>query len=593
MKYVSWKPLSCWGWLVAAFFVLAGTVQAATTVTLASGLSTAVGIDIDPTEDALYFVEETAGTLKRLQLSPGCRTANPPNCPASSLTTVAMGFDHPQDVAIDAERRLAFVTTADGTTYGGDLWRVDLTTGVKTLVRSLLGGPHQIVLDKTEHLAYMLNFSMGTLFRIDLATGSYHVLVKFLNEPVGLAVTADRSRAFITEQGADRLAEYSLTTGQHVRDVVTGIDKPYYLAWTDSSEVSLYLVDRSPTAPLLRIDRAAGSTQQILTSALNTPSGVVADYLGGAVYLTTASEVLRVDLGTLPWEPVFLGVGNVPFSQIVDGYATTDPSYFFPVTHAPFGGTLNIFGNFTDLGAGATHYRVLLSADGAPPTPLEKSWTAYLWNASAGEYEPRTVAPVTSDGRYEIPANPEDWYPAFLMMRWPSSTNGDYTFTVELFSSATGNGRIPVAGNNLSLKIDNTPPTVEVGQIYVLEGGKQVPVDACEIVEAPADNSFSFIITAHDPNQHLLSYELEAHWGSNQSALVASDDYSLNIDAEGPYQWSGLNGQWVSDFAAQCNCAHTFELIAWKRTINGYNHILRRDSHKPITINNAPLACSP
>ena len=33
----------------------------------------------------------------------------------------------------------------------------------------------------------------------------------------------------------------------------------------------------------------------------------------------------------------------------------------------------------------------------------------------------------------EYPDHAQRWYPAFLMMRWPSGTNGHYTFSVEIF----------------------------------------------------------------------------------------------------------------------------------------------------------------
>src|SRR5439155_9580070 len=52
-----------------------------------------------------------------------------------------------------------------------------------------------------------------------------------------------------------------------------------------------------------------------------------------------------------------------------------------------------------------------------------------------------------------------------------------------------------------------------------------------------------------------------------------------------------LTGPSLLSRAAHCNCAHTFYLSAWKRTIDGYNYLINGTAHQSITINNTGVAC--
>ena len=93
-----------------------------------------------------------------------------------------------------------------------------------------------------------------------------------------------------------------------------------------------------------------------------------------------------------------LGVGHVPSTSIVDGYATTDPGYFYQVKDSPFGGTLNILGNLSNFksmcikGVCATHYRVRVAHGGASKV-LGLKWNAYRWNPVTSRYELTPVSP--------------------------------------------------------------------------------------------------------------------------------------------------------------------------------------------------------
>jgi DNA-binding beta-propeller fold protein YncE len=587
-------------------FGFAGTAHAAAPADLVTGVAGGLGAALDAAQGHLYYVEFNAGTLQRVRLTPDCVATPAPSC---TVDTVASGFVHPESVTLDTGAGVGYVTTRDDPGTTGALWRVDLATGTRSLITFNLGAPHQVVVDPATNAAYTVGFDNGRLWRIDLATGAKVTLATGLGHPTGLAVSADRTRAYVSEQDTGRVAEVQLDTGVRLRDVATGLTAPFFLAWTDPAQLSLYVAERDPANRLSHIDLLTAASAPVAIDPPGLPfrpSAIAFDLFTGAAYVTADAKLVRLALAGLPLgEPVFLGVGNVPSTSITDGYATTDPTYYFQVKDAPFGGTLNLFGNLQSFSSlGATHYRVKVSRDGGSPISVTPSWTAYRWNPipPPGKFEATTVAPVAGTDLYEIPAEyaanpvaqPQRWYPPFLMLRWPSADNGLYTFSVEIVNAvpAPGGGLTevslthllqPAEKNSLTLLIDNTAPDVDL--VSVLQAGAAIP--ACAIIDSGL-NQFNFRITAHDPNHHLKTYRLAAVWGKNGSETIHAEDYASHVDAEGPRLWSGALNDSVPaapGWAAHCRCAHTFYLDAWKRTTDGYGPVLYGASHQSLTIN--------
>ncbi|HEX3109185.1 MAG TPA: hypothetical protein VHU41_08820, partial [Thermoanaerobaculia bacterium] len=396
-------------WLRAAvaltiLFAVSQTAHAFTTIAAGPNVNAGIGIAADPTGSAVYFTDWSSGKLKRIVNNPpGCTSATP--CPVQDVAT---GFSHPQDVALDLAHNAAYVTTRDDPGTSGALWRVDTTTGAKSLITFNLGAPHQIVLDVATDSAYVVGFTSGRIWHIDLGTGSKTTLMSGLISPVGLAITNDRARAYVTEQAPSaRVAEIDLATHTRIRNVVTGLSQPFYVSWTDAAQVALYVVERSP-ADLRRVDLPTATSAIAAGGLPANASGVAVASVFGAVYITANTSVIRIDQTALPMtEPVFLGIGNVPSTAIdSDGYADTTSiaGYFYQVKDAPFGGTLNIFGNFTNFtGLTGRYYRVHMTKDGGPDQVLMQAWSWPRWNPATGFYEAAPIAPDAT-GRYEIPS---------------------------------------------------------------------------------------------------------------------------------------------------------------------------------------------
>jgi DNA-binding beta-propeller fold protein YncE len=621
---------------------------------IASGLSAAVGAAIDESKNQLYFVEYNPpgnGTLKRINLPPQCGPGTlVPSC-STTIVPIATGFSHPEDVQLDLAHGFAYVTTRDDLGTTGALWKVDISNisacspnCPKSMITFNLGAPQQLVLDTANNQAFVVGFDDGRLRRIDLTTGVKTSIFKGLGHPVGLAITKDRKFAYVTEQDAPaRISKIDLTlgikVGEVIKDGISGVSlvAPFFLAWTDNSQNSLYVVERDPANRVSRIDLITSTKYEVVTGLPWRPSGIVVSSVGTPIYVTTDSTIVKVDMidmGELLKEPIFIKVGFVPATEINDdGYVKNDIVNFPHIKkHAPFGGTLDIFGNFNKFKElGAKYYQVQVKKDGGTFSSLNLSWNDYKWNPIKGEYEPVPVAPdpnapnPAAGTKYKIPdeypLNAAWWVNPFLMMRWPSGENGLYEFTVKIFDASgndiTGNFQ-PNWKNSLKVQIDNTPPDVKILSIWQVVGtldtkppdpadtGPDKEIKPCDIVSTGA-NKYYFKITAYDTNQHLLSYGLSALWGDNKSETIYADSYDNHVVPAPPHPWSGVTNFIVprdvpgsvgnpTTWPAKCNCAHTFYLGAWKRTINGYWHILYRDYHKSITINNVtkngtPVTC--
>ncbi len=614
--------------MAAAFLTAApGSSFGAVQTRLATGLQVGVGVALDELNNQLYYVEYLAGTLKRIDLPPSCGIPSMPAC-AGTIVTVADGLSKPEDVALDLDNRLAYVTTRDAPGSGG-LWRIPIppdpitTTGSKMLVTFNLGAPSQLVLDASENKAYVVCLDHRRLREIDLTTGVKIPIVAGLHGPVGLAVTRDGTRAYVTEQDAPaRVSVIDLTTKTKLGVVVGGFTRPFYLAWADRNENALYVVERDPINRIHRLDLLTASINDTVTSLPTDPSGIAVSANFAALYTAAGNELVKADLIDLEG-PVFKAVGNVPATSIKEGYATTEPGYFYKVRHSPFGKTLNIFGNLANFRAlGATHYKVEISKNEGSFEALKCGWNVYKWNTSEHRYKLTPVAP-DSDSFYRIPLedddkyHPELWHPSFLFMRWKSGENGLYEFRVRLKSSS-GDIPLPTGDNSLILRIDNTKPDVLLTAICQdvapgpgSPGSPDNPCDSGDKEVMPCDisdgvNSYYFKVRAYDANHHLFRYYLEGSWGNNKRETLYEDHYDNHEGADAPHRWSGVfnyhiprtppppeKGGNPDKWSSKCDCAHTFHLRAWKRTINGYDYVYHNDWSKSVTLNNLNTPCSP
>lgn len=294
-----------------------------------------------------------------------------------------------------------------------------------------------------------------------------------------------------------------------------------------------------------------------------------------------ANPVFQIDLATSPVfppgsiGPTFFGVGLVP-SSFIDGlgYANINiPNYSYSATAAPFGGNLNVFGNWFLVFTGAARYRVLYSKNGGPTQPLLQTWTNFRFNFGTLNWDPIAFSP-DANGRYPFVNPMELWYLPNLLVSWQTGNFGDgtYTLSLELFDGG-GNPLPAPPSNSLTLFVDNTPPDPIINSISY-DGTE---VCACAIVtQGDPPRGFTFNVSFTDANGALDGVSLFDLFGQNQSTGIFSDSYASHMNEDGPNRWNGETNLVVpagSPFRAGTSCAYTFVLSTSSRIQNGYSRL--------------------
>lgn len=518
----------------------------------------------------------------------------------SAYQVLGTGYVQPEDVKVNPAGTVAYITER-----GGQVLRVALNNpavpphrSAAAVLSSGLTAPHQISLHTDRGVLYTVEFAaLGRLVRIDLATGVVTPLAFNLDRPIGLALSADHQYAYVSEQAASggRVRRIRLDSG--VAEFVTsGLTSPFMLSFLDSSANLLLVAERDPAnrisvldlsaTPVVRRDLVTGTPARP-SSAVGGPDGqllICSDSVLSATPLTVSPSA-----GT---GPLIIGIGHVPVDRIVSGYADTsvDPAYFFQVKDCPFGGSLRLMFNHERARLmGAAYYQVLV--DGVPVTSTVRD---YRWNNATSHFDLITTAP-TALSMLPVRTPGPLWYTPHLGLDLNSTTLSDglHTVSVRLFGSTSLASQINTAGVpfvQTQLMIDNTVPTARINAIF----HDGAPVGACAIVDSGSDQ-FTFDITASDPEQHLLSWNLYAVWGNNQSKGVASDHYNNHVSPT--RRWAGLSGggpastvpspAWTATVAGDPTsrrCAHTFILQVWDRVINGYGYIHPNSATYSVTL---------
>jgi len=305
------------------------------------------------------------------------------------------------------------------------------------------------------------------------------------------------------------------------------------------------------------------------------------------------SEIIQLNLNSGIYSaqgPSLLGIGLVPVTSIIGGYATTSPGYMFYVVNSPFGGTLAVMVNH-DKGRAlnAVSYRV--TYDGITQS---KAWNDYKWDPVQNLFVLTTTS-ADSNGWFPVRQASDLWenyWLGYLLDTTAYADNQLHTITIDFFDD--DDNYISGGSSSVNIFVDNNWPHAYIQQIFHKEdNGTVVPVAACEIVQG-TDDEFSFVIDASDQiGQNLLSWSLTAYWGANKASAVASDTYQnnynpLNVHWLGPlYVTEPTTSMWHASVPGDPTsraCAHTFYLDVWDRSTNGYGYLHQSTYQVSLTI---------
>lgn len=413
---------------------------------LQSGLGGAVGCDFSAANNQLVFVEYS-GNLSALTVAP----ATP------GYKVLGTGYTNPEDVKLSSDGLHAYVTERSG-----DLVKVALSSpnrSAATVVTSGMTAPQQMFLDDAHKTAYVVEYaSPGRLFKINLTSGAKTVITGALAYPIGLTLSSDLQYAYVSDQSG-RISEVQISSGT-ITTLATGLTNPFFLTWADAAQDSLYVPQRDPSNSIVTVAIASGLVNTVVTGVPFRPSSVAVPYSGELLVCCNA-EIEEVIFATFLTDgPLLMGIGQIPANYVnpTTGLATTPSGSPYQVTNAPFGGTLPIMVNYQSAyNAGARFYQVIVDS-----VVQTGSWTVYYWNGTTTSL---ITVPSTTQGSSPgcYPVHPIsalfDYQPPSLGYELDTTplTNGLHTISLEFLDAS---------GNKLTPDLASLPLTVEVNNQY-------------------------------------------------------------------------------------------------------------------------------
>jgi len=456
---------------------------------LLGGLSGAIGCAYVPSTHKLVLVEYGPGHIDSIDLA------------TNTKTTIGSGYTTPESIVVASNGDTAYITERTG-----DLVSVSLAAANRAgahVIATGLNTPQQIALDEAHAQAYVVEYANpGRLLRIDLTSGTVHVVTGALQFAVGVAVTSDASAAYVSEQatGGGRIRKVALPGGA-ITNVTAGLTAPFFLTWVNASQQALFVPERDPANRISVVQTTGGAHVVAVSPTAARPSSVAMTSPG---HLAICCDGELDTCSLIPPAPgtLFLGIGFVPFNGVTPaGLANTTAlaGYFYQVSNVPFGGTLPLLIDHKDAFiAGARFYRVLVN--GAPGLDV---WTDLKLNPVTHVFDAVTMTPANIGavpGFYPV-RNPADV--------WLNANLGDLLSTTALpYAQATlqiefvnAGGGLVTMSNIIKPLIDNAPCVATLSQPTL---GTHTADPLCGFLPYTTINTdlVSIAYTATQPHNH-------------------------------------------------------------------------------------------
>jgi hypothetical protein len=397
----------------------------ATITNILTGLAGAGGCDFNSSTGELYFVEYSGNLSRTNPLAP-------------AYTVIGTGYTNPEDIELSSDGVHAYITERSG-----DLVKVNLSSpnrSAATVIASGMTAPQQMALDEAHDNAYVVEYAAaGHLYRINLTTGVKTAIPVVLENPVGLVITSDAQYAYVSEETAPgRIRKINLSTGSW-SIIVTGLaSAAFFLVWGDPAESSLLVAERDPVDLIARVDLTTNSTATVASGFPSRPGAMT--FLSPSRLLVHGETSLSiVDLTPFVSSgPLFMGFGFIPETSIIQAAGPTQgladttvpPGYFYQVKDVPFGGSLPVMINYPEaVTLGAIYYRILV--DGVVRMD---TWSDEVWTGTT--FAPVSFSPATVDsqpGFYPVRTAPFQYMNPSLgsLMDSTNLSNGIHSIVVE------------------------------------------------------------------------------------------------------------------------------------------------------------------
>jgi hypothetical protein len=486
-----------------------------TSTQLATGLGGVIGSDFRTAQNQLVFIEFSSGKLSSLGIAPS----------TAGYKVLGTGYNQPEDVKLSTDGVHAYVTERTG-----DLVKVALTSANRSSAQVIASGmtaPQQMFLDEAHNAAYVVEFATtGSLLKINLTTGVKTVITSALQNPIGVVLSSDLQYAYVSEQttGPDigRVSVINMSTAGRTT-LVRGLTAPFFLTWADAAQDFILVPQRDPSNSILRVNVLTGTSTVLASSVPFRPSSVTIP-TPGELLICCDSVIEELNYNTTTATgPLLMGIGLIPESSISSaGFATTSPSSLYYVANAPFGGELPIMVNFEAADTVSTglaaYYQVIV--DGVIQT---NTWTVYVWNPVTEVYDPKPVPAQTigtTPGCYPV-------HPVAELFNYQPVAQGGVVDSTPLtdglhkiwlrFFNKTGN---PLTPNLLSETVQvlvNNDQCVGAFGLPQLKATPPIVADSCGVLHygsVGTGGDFLLEFTASQP-KNFATFSIELVRGAN------------------------------------------------------------------------------
>lgn len=114
-------------------------------------------------------------------------------------TVLGTGYRQLEDIVMSNDKQAVYITERVGTLLRVDLQRPNRHQA--TVISANMVAPHQMVIDEEKQVAYVVEFNNpGRLLKIHLQTGAQNVVLDDLVFPIGLLLTPEYDKAYISEE---------------------------------------------------------------------------------------------------------------------------------------------------------------------------------------------------------------------------------------------------------------------------------------------------------------------------------------------------------------------------------------------------------
>ncbi|WP_228978396.1 hypothetical protein [Streptomyces sp. DH12] len=258
---------------------------------------------LNSTGEWLYVIDEAKDALFRVNTRTGVREKDP-------ITT-----------GVGSAIRLADDRTAYNVAYGPDkLWRIDLETGRKTEVATLLN-PIDLALDGKGKAYVVTQQGSRALLEVDLATGKASEIFVADRELVSVVLDG-KGNAYVTEADGGGLYRVSLETGRKMK-IADGVGSNFLLRMDRAGRI--YGVYNLQGGSLWRIDpsKPAPVTPETLVTGLGKPHSLDFDPSGAALIADRATGTLwRVTHVLPPAHTATVTSAGAGAKVVAGGFAT-------------------------------------------------------------------------------------------------------------------------------------------------------------------------------------------------------------------------------------------------------------------------------